>query len=88
MNNTCNSPVLHSSKVYEEFKEIFSLVDRDGGGSISSDELEHLLSIIGIEASNEEVDAMIKEVDTDNSGEIEFNGQSPFCNKMVVLHFG
>ena len=41
-----------------------------------------------IEASNEEVDAMIKEVDTDNSGEIEFNGQSPFCNKMVVLHFG
>lgn len=81
------SPVFYSGEVYEEFKEIFGLVDRDGGGSISKAELGHLLEIIGIEASNEELDAMIMEVDTDNSGEIEFDGKFTLCNKIVIFHF-
>ena len=67
---------MSTSDVYREIREVFSLVDRDDGGSISEKELGNLLKIIGIEASEEEVAAMIKAVDTDNSGEIEFDGKS------------
>ncbi len=35
---------------------------RDGGGTITKDELSELMDILGIDASPEEVDLMIKEV--------------------------
>lgn len=56
----------------QEFREIFSLVDKDGGGSISKTELGELLDTLGVKASPEELDAMLREVDTDGSGEIDF----------------
>jgi Ca2+-binding EF-hand superfamily protein len=34
-----------------EFREIFNLVDRDGGGSISKEELGQLMETLGIHAS-------------------------------------
>ena len=43
-----------------EFREIFNLVDRDGGGSISKEELGELMDTLGINASQEEVDLMIE----------------------------
>ena len=43
--------------------------------SISSDEIGELLHIVGIEASKDELDAMIKHIDVDNSGEIDFEGK-------------
>ena len=45
-----------------EFREIFNLVDKDGGGSITGEELGELMDTLGIEASPEEIDAMIREV--------------------------
>ena len=56
-----------------EFREIFNLVDRDGGGSISKEELGELMDTLGINASQEEVDLMIEEIDQDNNGEIDFD---------------
>jgi len=58
-----------------EMREIFTLVDKDGGGTISTDELGELLEIIGIEASKEELDKMVKQMDADDSGEIDFEGK-------------
>ena len=43
-----------------------------GGGSISKNELGELLETLGVKASPEELDAMLREVDTDGSGEIDF----------------
>ena len=51
-----------SEEEISEFREIFSLVDRDGGGSITGEELGELLDTLGIEATMEEIDAMIREV--------------------------
>jgi Ca2+-binding EF-hand superfamily protein len=42
--------------------------------SISSDELGELLQIVGIQATQDELDAMIKQIDVDNSGDIDFEG--------------
>ena len=57
-----------------EFREIFNLVDKDKGGSISRDELGELMDTLGIRASKEEIDLMINEIDQDNNGEIDFSG--------------
>lgn len=37
-----------SAEEIEEFKELFALVDKDGGGSIDRQELKQLLDAIGV----------------------------------------
>lgn len=54
-----------------EFREIFNLVDRDGGGSISKLELAELLETLGIDADVEEIDRMIAEIDQGNHERID-----------------
>jgi calmodulin len=44
-----------------EFREIFNLVDRDGGGTITKEELGELMDTLGIDATAEELDLMINE---------------------------
>ena len=61
-----------SKEELAEFREIFDLVDKDKGGSISRDELGELMDTLGIWASKEEIDLMINEIDEDNNGEIDF----------------
>lgn len=45
-----------------ELREIFNLVDRDSGGTISKGELAELMVTLGIRATSEELDLMIREV--------------------------
>jgi len=54
----------------EEFREIFSLVDRDGGGSISKSELGDLLRTLNLSISPQELDLMVYEIDQNNDGEV------------------
>ncbi|OQR83848.1 calmodulin-like protein [Achlya hypogyna] len=56
-----------------EFREIFNLVDRDRGGSITKVELGELMDTLGINTSPEEIDLMINEIDQDSNGEIDFD---------------
>ena len=55
-----------------EYREIFNLVDRDGGGSISTSEFQQLMDTLGIKTSEEELQNIIMEIDADCSGEIDF----------------
>lgn len=57
----------------KEFREIFNLVDRDKGGSISKVELAQLMDTLAINASQQEIDLMILEIDKNNDGEIQFD---------------
>jgi calmodulin len=61
-----------SAEEIAEFQEIFNLVDRDGGGSITAAELGELMDTLGIDATPDEIDAMIKEIDQDGNGDIDF----------------
>ena len=62
-----------SSTELAEFREIFDLVDKDKGGSISSEELADLMSTLGINASRDEIRTMVSEIDADGNGEIDFD---------------
>jgi len=55
-----------------EFKEAFSLFDKDGDGTIDADELGTVLRSLGNQPTDEEVEDMIKEADEDGNGTIDF----------------
>lgn len=58
-----------SAAVYFELKQAFEMIDRDGDGKITKEELESLLSRLGAEPpSKEELRQMLSEVDRDGDG--------------------
>uniref|UniRef100_A0A7N8YN03 Calmodulin 1a n=1 Tax=Mastacembelus armatus TaxID=205130 RepID=A0A7N8YN03_9TELE len=66
--------------VHPEFKEAFSLFDKDGDGTITTKELGTVMRSLGqnpTEAElqdmiNEEVDEMIREADIDGDGQVNY----------------
>lgn len=61
-----------SEEEIKEFKEVFDLVDKDKGGSISAFEVKELMGLLGRHPSMAEVEAMVAEIDIDGSGEVDF----------------
>ena len=51
---------------------MFCIFDKNGDGYISRPELKEALNKLGEEFSDEEVESMIKEADTDHDGEISY----------------
>ncbi|KAI8967427.1 putative calmodulin [Mycotypha africana] len=56
----------------DEIRESFNLFDKNGDGTIDINELSQVMRNLGQEASDAEVKDMIKEVDADNNGTIDF----------------
>uniref|UniRef100_A0A8D0G5Q7 Calglandulin n=1 Tax=Sphenodon punctatus TaxID=8508 RepID=A0A8D0G5Q7_SPHPU len=54
-----------------EFKEAFLLFDKDGNGSVSTEELGTVMRSLGQNPTEAELKDMIHEVDTDGSGTID-----------------
>ncbi|CAK9154281.1 unnamed protein product [Ilex paraguariensis] len=63
-----------------EFKEAFSLFDKDGDGCITSKELGTVMRSLGQNPTEAELQDMINEVDADQNGTIDF---SEFLNLMA-----
>ena len=61
-----------SDEMYAELEGAFNLFDLDGGGDIDAKELGTVMRSLGQNPTDEEIDAMIAEVDDDGSGSIEF----------------
>ena len=56
-----------------EFKAAFELFDRDRDGAINNKELGTIMRNLGQNPSEEELREMIKEIDLDGNGVIDFN---------------
>jgi calmodulin len=55
-----------------EFKEAFSLFDKDGDGHITTKELGTVMRALGQNPTEAEIAAMIQEVDTHGKGTVDF----------------
>ena len=58
----------------EEIKEAFRVFDKDGNGFISAAELRHVMTNLGEKLTDEEVNEMINEADTDGDGQVNYEG--------------
>ena len=57
----------------EELMEAFKVFDRDGNNFITNAELKHVMLALGEKVTDEEVDEMIREADTNNDGCINYD---------------
>ena len=58
--------------MFTEFKEAFSLFDKDGDGTITTKELGTVMRSLGQNPTEAELQDMINEVDADGNGTIDF----------------
>ncbi|XP_073105605.1 calmodulin isoform X1 [Elaeis guineensis] len=63
-----------------KFKEVFSLFDKDGDGLITAKELDTVMTSLGQNPTEAELQDMINEVDADQNGAIDFH---EFLNLMA-----
>eukprot|EP00996_Jenningsia_fusiforme_P003924 NODE_4723_length_771_cov_40.364266_g4379_i0.p1 GENE.NODE_4723_length_771_cov_40.364266_g4379_i0~~NODE_4723_length_771_cov_40.364266_g4379_i0.p1 ORF type:complete len:210 (+),score=73.42 NODE_4723_length_771_cov_40.364266_g4379_i0:87-632(+) len=56
----------------EDFRQVFTLFDKDRSGTIDVKELNTAMHSLGMKPTEAEVASMIAEVDVDGSGEIDF----------------
>lgn len=59
----------HSKELHEAFK----VFDRNNDGVISPDELQYVMTNLGMKLSEEEIDDMIKEADLDGDGYVNYD---------------
>merc|ERR1712232_1274885 len=67
-----------------ELREVFSLFDADGNGSLDSKELGTVMRVLGLHMEEKEIKAMIASVDADNSGCIEWPEFLFLMSKKVI----
>jgi len=59
-----------SDEIKEEYEEVFKLFDKDEDGKIESAEIASIVRALGLNPSEEQVQALIKKVDPKGTGQI------------------
>lgn len=71
-----------SEAIQEELREAFRMYDKEGNGYINVSDLREILRALDDKLTEDELDEMIAEIDTDGSGTVDFEGK-----KLPLLHF-
>jgi Ca2+-binding EF-hand superfamily protein len=66
-----------------EYKEAFGLFDKNGDGNISTKEFPTVVRSLGLNPTMEELEKMVKEIDANNNGVIEFDEFVDFMEKKM-----
>ena len=67
-----------------DLQEAFDLFDRDGGGTISIEELKCLFRCFDIKLTKNETKKLLLEHDSDQSGEIDFGEFVVMMSKIIL----
>lgn len=59
----------------QELKEAFRLYDKEGNGYITTGVLREILRELDDKLTNDDLDMMIEEIDSDGSGTVDFDGR-------------
>lgn len=59
----------------KELREAFRLYDKQGNGYIPTSCLREILRELDDQLTNEELDIMVEEIDSDGSGTVDFDGK-------------
>lgn len=78
-NMTAAAEALTADQI-QAFKEAFDLFDNNGGGTIDAQELKQTLDSVGIDIETEDIEDVMKRMDEDGNGEIDFE---EFLNLMT-----
>ena len=57
-----------------ELKDIFRVLDKEKKGEVNTNELRWILKNLGDDLTEEDIDDMIADVDTDGSGWVDYDG--------------
>lgn len=68
----------------EEFRAAFDMFDTDKNGTISSKEFLKILKNLGQNVPKDEADKIMKQLDSDGSGEIEFSEFISYMHKKKI----
>lgn len=70
-----------------ELKEAFRLYDKEGNGYITTGVLREILRELDDKLTNDDLDMMIEEIDSDGSGTVDFDGKTVqfFINQTKYL---
>ena len=72
----------------KEARAAFKVFDRDNSGTISAEELRHVMRSLGESLTHREVDEMIAMADKDASGTIDCKSPIAFCVFAAALNGG
>ena len=62
----------HEINNQQEILEAFRIFDGDGSGSISAEELKHIMTTLGERMTEDEINELLKEADTNGDGVIDY----------------
>ncbi|TDG38308.1 hypothetical protein AWZ03_015270, partial [Drosophila navojoa] len=62
-----------SEAMQEELREAFRMYDKEGNGYINVSDLREILRALDDKLTEDELDEMIAEIDTDGSGTVDFD---------------
>ncbi|KAJ8981987.1 hypothetical protein NQ317_013639 [Molorchus minor] len=69
----------------QELKEAFRLYDKEGNGYITTKTLKEILKELDDKLTNDELDMMIAEIDSDGSGTVDFDENRSDRSRMFLL---
>jgi len=64
--------MMREGQTEDEMKEAFDIFDRDGNGLISAFELRNVMTNLGEQLTDDELEEMMKEADADRDGHLNF----------------
>lgn len=75
---------LEKTNTEDEIREAFKLFDKDNNGCITVTELRNILTETGQKIRPEEADELMKAIDTDGDGKIDYEGTECYMHFKIL----